>query len=56
MSHRVPGLVLTEHEVSVPLDHADPGGPSTGSPAPPAQLRTAATTAPACASWCPTAV
>ena len=23
---RVPGLVLTEHEFSVPLDHADPGG------------------------------
>ena len=25
---RPPGLVLTEHEVTVPLDHADPGGPA----------------------------
>jgi pimeloyl-ACP methyl ester carboxylesterase len=24
---RVPGLVLTEHELDVPLDHASPGGP-----------------------------
>jgi hypothetical protein len=23
---RIPGLVLTEHEFSVPLDHVDPGG------------------------------
>jgi pimeloyl-ACP methyl ester carboxylesterase len=27
VEHRLPGLVLTEHTVSVPLDHADPGGP-----------------------------
>ena len=26
MSHRLPGLVLTEHEISVPLDHAQPDG------------------------------
>jgi pimeloyl-ACP methyl ester carboxylesterase len=25
-THRLPGLVLTEHRVEVPLDHADPGG------------------------------
>ena len=25
-THRLPGLVLTEHQVEVPLDHADPGG------------------------------
>ncbi len=25
-SHRLPGLVVTDHEVEVPLDHADPGG------------------------------
>ena len=25
-THRLPGLVLTEHEFEVPLDHADPGG------------------------------
>src|SRR5262249_5691387 len=26
MSETLPGLVLTDHEVSVPLDHAQPGG------------------------------
>jgi pimeloyl-ACP methyl ester carboxylesterase len=26
VTHRVPGLVLTEHEFSVPLDHSDPHG------------------------------
>lgn len=26
-THRVPGLVLTEHELDVPLDHARPDGP-----------------------------
>jgi pimeloyl-ACP methyl ester carboxylesterase len=26
VSHRLPGLVLTEHEISVPLDHARPDG------------------------------
>jgi pimeloyl-ACP methyl ester carboxylesterase len=26
-SFRVPGLILTEHTIEVPLDHADPGGP-----------------------------
>lgn len=25
-THRLPGLVLTDHEFPVPLDHADPGG------------------------------
>jgi len=25
---RLPGLVLTDHELVVPLDHADPGGRS----------------------------
>ena len=25
-TYRIPGLVLTEHELEVPLDHADPGG------------------------------
>ena len=25
-THRLPGLVVTDHEVEVPLDHADPGG------------------------------
>ncbi len=25
-SSRIPGLLITEHEVSVPLDHAVPGG------------------------------
>jgi pimeloyl-ACP methyl ester carboxylesterase len=25
-SHRIPGLVLREHELEVPLDHADPAG------------------------------
>ena len=25
-THRIPGLVLTDHEFSVPLDHARPGG------------------------------
>ena len=25
-THRLPGLVLTDHQVEVPLDHADPGG------------------------------
>lgn len=25
-THRLPGLLLTEHEVAVPLDHDDPGG------------------------------
>jgi pimeloyl-ACP methyl ester carboxylesterase len=27
VSHRLPGLVLTEHEISAPLDHARPDGP-----------------------------
>jgi pimeloyl-ACP methyl ester carboxylesterase len=27
VEHRLPGLVLTEHTFSVPLHHADPGGP-----------------------------
>src|SRR4051812_9668225 len=27
-THRVPGLQLTDHEFEVPLDHADPGGPT----------------------------
>ncbi len=27
-TYRIPGLVLTEHELDVPLDHANPGGPS----------------------------
>ena len=26
VTHRVPGLVLTEHELEVPLDHSRPGG------------------------------
>lgn len=26
VTHRIPGLVLTEHELLVPLDHAAPGG------------------------------
>jgi pimeloyl-ACP methyl ester carboxylesterase len=26
--HRLPGLVLTDHEFKVPLDHSDPGGPT----------------------------
>jgi pimeloyl-ACP methyl ester carboxylesterase len=26
VSHRLAGLVLTDHELTVPLDHADPGG------------------------------
>jgi hypothetical protein len=25
-TYRLPGLVLTEHHVEVPLDHADPDG------------------------------
>lgn len=25
-THRLPGLLVTEHEVTVPLDHGDPGG------------------------------
>ena len=25
-THRIPGLVVTEHEVTVPLDHARPDG------------------------------
>ena len=25
-THRLPGLVLTDHEFSVPLDHAKPNG------------------------------
>ena len=25
-THRLPGLVLTEHVFELPLDHADPGG------------------------------
>jgi hypothetical protein len=25
-SHRLPGLVVTDHEFEVPLDHADPRG------------------------------
>jgi pimeloyl-ACP methyl ester carboxylesterase len=29
-THRPPGLVLTDHEFSVPLDHADPGGERLG--------------------------
>src|SRR5579875_2589012 len=26
VEHRLPGLVVTEHTVTVPLDHSDPGG------------------------------
>ena len=26
VTHRAPGLVLTEHEIEVPLDHARPDG------------------------------
>ena len=26
VTHRIPGLVLTEHEFTVPLDHARPEG------------------------------
>ena len=26
MTHTLPGLVLTDHELEVPLDHASPGG------------------------------
>ena len=27
-THRMPGLLLTDHELEVPLDHADPHGPT----------------------------
>ena len=30
VTHAIPGLVLTEHEFSVPLDHARPGGARIG--------------------------
>ena len=30
VTHAIPGLVLTEHEFSAPLDHARPGGASIG--------------------------
>jgi pimeloyl-ACP methyl ester carboxylesterase len=28
ITHRIPGLVLTDHRFELPLDHADPGGPA----------------------------